>query len=530
MVTLRREGRHARSASVQPSTEHAQVTRALARGGVALFANSGLTAILGVAFWVLAARILTATTVGRGSALVSLLLTVSGLCQLNYARSLSGLIPLAARPRKLLANVYGLTAALSLAAGLACALILPHATADFRYLNGNVLFVAGFVISVALWTIFTLEDTALTSVRRATILPFENGAYGLLKLVCLFVFWSIGYRTSVALFISWVLPLVAIIIPVNLLLFLRAVPASTPGPEVRQKRSQRWVRYDFAGYLLWLAGTLPLPVLVLISVGPAKAASFYVPFTIAIAVDMLSLNLGNTLTAELSRSHGITTPATRSYLGRAWLAIGVLSGVLYLLAPEVLDVFGDKYRVQGTIILQVLAISALPRSVLFLGIAVLRSRKDGRAIFLLQEISALGTLAIGTVLATSLGAVGMALGWLIASCLGALVTGLLLRAGNRRMLRYTNAAAQVPAGQRAAGLHRARVQPRSAAPGPPTDRSRVRSGSPQAGRLANASAAVDRQPYVLRLVDDPMSTSARSPGVRHSLIPAGRSHRTGRSR
>ena len=530
MMTLRGEGRHARSASVPPSAEHAQVTRALARGGVALFANSGLTAILGVAFWVLAARILTASTVGRGSALVSILLTVSGLCQLNYARSLSGLIPLAARPRKLLANAYGLTAVLSLATGLAFALVLPHATADFHYLNGNVLFVVSFAISVALWTIFSLEDTALTSVRRAVVLPFENGAYGALKLVCLFVLWSIGYRTSIALFISWVLPLVAIIIPVNLFLFLRAVPASASWPAVRRKRPQRWVRYDFAGYLLWLAGTLPLPVLVLISVGPAKAASFYVPFTIAIAIDLLSLNLGNSLTAELSRSRGVTTPATRSYLRRAWLAIGALSAVLYLLAPQVLDVFGDKYRVQGTIILRILAISALPRSVLFLGIAVLRSRKDGRAIFLLQEISALGTLAIGSVLATSLGAVGMALGWLIASCLGALVTGVLLYAGNRKMLRYAKADARIPAGQQAAGLHRARVQPGSAAPEPRTDRIRVHPGQGQVGELANASAPVDRQPYVLRLVDNSMSTSARPPGLRQDPIPAGRYYGTRRSR
>lgn len=530
MTALRSEGRHARSAIAPASAEHAQVTRALARGGVALFANSGLTAILGVAFWVLAARILTAATVGRGSALVSVLLTVSGLCQLNYARSLSGLIPLAARPRKLLANVYGLTAAISLAAGLAFALILPHATADFHYLDRNVLFVVTFVISVALWTIFTLEDTVLTSVRRATILPFENGAYGLLKLVCLFVLWSIGYRTSIALFISWVLPLVAVIIPINLFLFLRAVPASTSRPDARQKRSESWVRYDFAGYLLWLAGTLPLPVLVLIAVGPAKSASFYVPFTIAIAIDLLSLNLGNSLTAELSRSHGLITPATRTYLRRAWLAIGVLSAVLYFMAPQVLGIFGDKYRVQGTIILQILAISVLPRSVLFLGIAILRSRRDGRAIFLLQEISALGTLGIGSVLARSMGAVGMALGWLIASCLGALATGVFLRAGSRRRLRYANAGAQIPVGQRAPGLHRARVQPGSSGLEPRADRGRVHAGQRQAGELANAGAPVDHQPYVLRLVDNSTPTSARSASLRQNPIPAGRSRETGRSR
>ena len=67
-----------------------------------MLANSALTAIFGVLFSLVAARLLTQATVGRGSALVSTLLILSAFYQLNYARSLSRLIPLADRPRKLL--------------------------------------------------------------------------------------------------------------------------------------------------------------------------------------------------------------------------------------------------------------------------------------------------------------------------------------------------------------------------------------------------------------------------------------------
>ena len=453
-MILRTEGRHARSVRVPASAEHAQVTRALARGGVAMLANSGLTAFLGVVFWLVAARILTAAAVGRGSALVAALWTVSGLCQLNYARSLSGLMPLAAHPRRLLARVYGLTGAFSVAVGLASACILPLSVSSFHYLRGNALFVISFALSVALWTVFTLEDTALTSVRRATILPFENGAYGLLKIICLLGLWAVGYRTSVALFIAWALPLVAVVIPVNLFLFFRAIPVSAGQPGTREARAQPWVHYDFAGYLLWLAGTLPLPVLVLISVGPAKAAAFYIPFTVAGAIDLLSLNLGNSLTAELSRSHGVMTAAARSYLQRVWVTIGVLSALLYLMAPYVLQAFGDQYRAEGTVILQMFMVATLPRSVLYLGIAIQRSRGNGKPILLLQAISSLGTLTLGFALAHSLGALGMALGWLIASCLAALATALLLRTGTRRGRRYPGGEERVRGGQRTAGLHR----------------------------------------------------------------------------
>jgi O-antigen/teichoic acid export membrane protein len=406
--------------------ENAGTSRALARGSIALLANSGLNAVLGVVFWLIAARILSPAALGRGSALVSTLWTVSGLCQVNYSRSLSGLLPSAAEPKRLLARVYGLTGALSFAVGLAAAFILPYATADFSYLSGDVSFTIIFAGSVVLWTIFTLEDTALTSVRRTAIIPFENGTYGVLKLVCLVGLWWAGYRGSMALFVSWILPLVVIVLPINTFLFRRGFQGWEDKKVRPERRVSPWLRYDLAGYLMWLAGTLPLPVLVLIRVGAAKAAAFSVSFSIVSSIDLLSLMLGNSLTAELSRASGIMTRAIQTYMRRIWLMVGAVSLFLFILAPLTLQVFGDKYRVDGTSIFRIFMIAALPRSVLFLGIAVQRSRGNGKAILLLQAISALGTVSAGFVFVQPFGGAGMALGWLLASSVAALVSGLLL--------------------------------------------------------------------------------------------------------
>jgi hypothetical protein len=427
--------------------EHAQVTRSLTRGGVALVANSGLTAAMGVAFWLVAARLLPTATVGRGSALVAALMTLSAFSQVNYARALSGLLPQAHRPRWLLARVYAITVGLSFVVGFAAVLILPRASKDFYYLRGDVLFIAIFTVSVGLWTIFNLEDAALTSVRRATIVPFENGAYGALKLVALVALWHLGDRGTHALLIAWVLPLVAVIIPVNLFIYLRAVPASTSQPVRPARRSPPWLRYDFAGYLIWMAGTMPLPVLVLITVGAAKSASFYVCFTIASAIDLLCLMLGNSLTAELSRAMGVMTPAIRSHLLRVWAAVGLLAALIFLVAPEVLQFFGDKYRAGGTIVLRILMIATVPRSVLFMGVAIQRSRGNGPAILVLQAIASVATLGFGLSLVHSLGAPGIAAGWLGASCLAAFVSMLFLGRGGWRGRGTRRAPHQGPAGR-----------------------------------------------------------------------------------
>jgi hypothetical protein len=478
---LPRPGSHRSARSTRlaapASDEHAQVTRSLTRGGVALIANSGLTALMGVVFWLVAAHLLTTTTVGRGSALVAAMMTLSALSQANYARALSGILPTSNRPRWLLARVYAITVGLSFIVGLASVLILPQVSKDFYYLRGDVVFIAAFSLAVGLWTIFNLEDAALTSVRRSTIVPFENGTYGVLKLVCLVALWRVGARGPHALLIAWVFPLLAVIVPVNLFVFLRALPPSTSQPvQPARRRSPTWLRYDFAGYLFWMAGTMPLPVLALITVGASKDASFYVCVTIAGAIDTLCLMMGNSLTAELSRTMGVMTAAIRSHLLRVWAAVGVLAALIFLIAPEVLQFFGDKYRTGGTIVLRLFMIATLPRSVLFMGIAIQRSRGNGPPILVLQAITAMATLGLGIALAHSLGAAGIATGWLVASCFAALLSVLYLgreglRGRGKRQARRQGAAARIPWVSELPGLTQlaSRRAARSRALGPAED-------------------------------------------------------------
>ena len=86
--------------------------------------NGGLTAALGVVYWLVAARAFSQADVGRGSTLVAALWTVSGLAQLNYARSLSGLVPKAgSQVVNMLTRVYLRVGLASVVGGLAFAFL-----------------------------------------------------------------------------------------------------------------------------------------------------------------------------------------------------------------------------------------------------------------------------------------------------------------------------------------------------------------------------------------------------------------------
>lgn len=430
---------HARVAS-----DDAAAHRALTRGGIALICNSALTAILGIAYWLVAAHLIRRADLGRGSALLSALLVVSALAQLNYSRALSGLLPKAGNnATKVLARAYTFVVILSIILGLAFAILAPLVSSKFSYVNALPAFALLFALSVPLCSIFSLEDTVLATVRRAEIIPFENSAFGVLKIMLLLPLALLHVMpTSLAIVASWTLPLVLIITPINIYLFGRGVPqAVTTFPENLTGKEGTWVRYDFGGYLFWLLGTLPLPVVAVIVLGPVSTAIFYIPFTVATAIDVLSLNLGNQLTAEMSRTRSEFKDPTILFVWRVWIAVGALSLGLIVMAPYVLDLFGAQYRSAGTAVFRVLMLAALPRSILFLSIAATRARAasakyraGGPIILLLQATTCILTLGISLLTMHFWGIIGMAFGWTIASTVGATIAIVAVRPPVLRVL------------------------------------------------------------------------------------------------
>jgi hypothetical protein len=427
---------------------HAEVHRALTRGGIALICNSALTAILGVAYWLIAAHLMGRAALGRGSALLSALLIISELAQLNYVRVLSGLLPRAGNnATKVLARAYAHVVILSIVLSLAFATLAPLISSEFSYVNALPAFSLLFVLSAPLYSIFYLEDSVLATVRRAVIIPFENSAFGVMKIMLLFALTSFhSMPTSLTIVASWMLPLVFIVTPINIYLFRRAVPqAVNTFPENLVQKEGTWVRYDFVGYLFWLLGTFPLPVVAVIVLGPLSTATFYIPFTIITAIDVLSLNLGNQLTAEMSRTRGDFRDPTILFVWRMWGAVAALSLGLIAMAPYVLDLFGAQYRSAGTTVLRVLMLAALPRSIMFLCIAATRARAasanyrlGGPIILLLQATTCILTLGISLYTMHLWGILGMAIGWTIASTVGAAIAIITVRPPVLRMLAKKN--------------------------------------------------------------------------------------------
>ena len=84
-----------------------QVADPLSRGGLALLANTGLTGLLGFAYWIVAARLFSTSAVGVAGALVAATTLFAGIGQFNLSGMLMRFLPTAGgKSRRLVLATY----------------------------------------------------------------------------------------------------------------------------------------------------------------------------------------------------------------------------------------------------------------------------------------------------------------------------------------------------------------------------------------------------------------------------------------
>src|SRR5262245_51349215 len=69
----------------------------LIRNGYSLVASTGMTSVLGLVYWVLAARLYSVAEIGINAALISTMTAVGGIAQLNLASVLNRFLPSSGR-------------------------------------------------------------------------------------------------------------------------------------------------------------------------------------------------------------------------------------------------------------------------------------------------------------------------------------------------------------------------------------------------------------------------------------------------
>ncbi|WP_066069523.1 lipopolysaccharide biosynthesis protein [Frankia sp. EI5c] len=390
----------------------------LYRNGAALALSGLISALLGAGFWVAAAHTTPRAAVGEATALVSAMMALSMLGQLNLGPALAAFLPRAGHRRTaLVAGGTAAAAGLSLVLGAGFVLAAPRVSDSFQTLE-RPLPAIGFVLAVAIWSVFALQDAALTGMRKAPWVPLKNAVYNTAKLGVLV---AIG-GTAAALLTAWVVPAAVAAVPVAYLLFTRVLPTTDePEPGADAPAFRRFLAGESTAMVLDQIGVTLLPVLVVALVGPATAAPFGLAWMIVQALDAMVIAMGSSLVVEGSRAGTDIGSMHRAMRRRTVAGLGLVTAVAVLGAPLILRVFGGEYAQEGANVLRLLLIGSLARSVITLAICAARAQLLIGWIVRMHLLLAFVVPGSALLLGDRFGLTGVGLAWAGSQCLGAVI-------------------------------------------------------------------------------------------------------------
>ncbi len=337
---------------------------ALIRNAIALMISSGGSAIVGVVFWIVAARLFTAVELGQATAEIAAMVLLSTFAQLSFGSIFERFLPVAGE----------LTHGFVKRAYITCALFgLVLATAylalgfERSFLPTSNVWRLFFIVAVVMWTIFALQDSVLIGLRASRWVAVENISFGIAKLALLPGCFVLS--ASRGIFIAWTTPVVPAIAAVSWYLFRRRIPehVAKSGPTESLPSARRLVVLASAQYATLLSGVL-LPSLVTLIViqrlGPEANAHYYLPSMISTNVGLFCWGIVRSFLVEASNErHELRRHANSTI--RALLVVLLPSVTLgYIFAPDYLRLFGSAYATQGTPLMRMLLISLVGSAVM----------------------------------------------------------------------------------------------------------------------------------------------------------------------
>lgn len=385
----------------------------LFRNAYALVVNTGITAVLGFVYWVIAARLFSTNDVGLAAAAISAMTLLAGISLLNLEAVLVRFIPIAGRQtRRLILGVFAVCTVLAVITSTIFIFGIPFLAPSLDFLASNFSGL-GFVGATVAWVYFVLLDGILVGLGRAVWVPVENALFGAAKLAFLLAFAGSG---PFGIFESWSLAAALVVVPFALLILLRFIPvhmtkAVPGGAELTRETFRSYAAGDYVGSMFDLAAISLLPLIVTHYAGAEENAFFYQSWIIAYTLILVANNTSRALTVEAARDASQLHSYGRTVLMHTLkLLTPIVAGVV-ILAPWILRVFGEEYAAEGTLTLRILALAALPHTVILLGLVTARLQHHLKTVIAIQGAIAFITLGSAVMLVERMGNLGAALGW-----------------------------------------------------------------------------------------------------------------------
>jgi O-antigen/teichoic acid export membrane protein len=411
----------------------------LFRHAYTLILNTGLTSALGVIYWVVAGRLYAPEDVGRNAAMISSIMFLGGVAQLNLRPVLSRFVPVAgSESGKLVLLGYASATAVALV-GAVLFIVSSAAwapTGPVAGIRAEPSAALLLVAATAIWTISALQDGVLIGLRSTVLLTIENVAFSIGKIVVVVGLAALATRPTFAIALSWAAPMLVAIVAINALIFGRLIPRHVRlrpdrDPLVTPKRLIRFAAGDYLGSLFALTYISLLPVIVISQAGPVAAAHFYIVWVITSSLQVLPAFMVTSLVVEAAGDPStFHRQGRRMLIGMARLLVPICL-LIVVFAPLILAMFGPTYE-DATLLLRLLVLSVIPYGINVLYVGRARLRVTAPRIVVVQGAVAGIVLGLTVLLIPRMGIDGVGIACLVGQGIVALV---LLATDLRPLLR-----------------------------------------------------------------------------------------------
>lgn len=343
----------------QPGPTHSSVRRrpggwltrwSLEVNSLSMTLSVGIAGLLGVAYWALAARLISSEQVGRAAAIISTMTMLGTIANLSLGPMLERFLPVSGqRAGGYLVRAQLITASFAILLGTGFCLVGPVG-AMFTEPWQPPLFV-GFVIVQAA---FALQDNILTSLGVARWAALKNTGHAALKIATMLLVVVVATGFTMAL--SWVvvsaLAVLVVIVVVNWQLPRLTLEFRDDLPPRRELWS-----YFGSHYGIVVVASVPglvIPLIVLSRLGPVATAHFNLAWVLVAAMlTVLGAVVGPFVAEAAARPENVL-PLLRRFV-RMVVPIAVGGGAFLAFgAPWLLRLVGKDYGVESLPLLRVM--------------------------------------------------------------------------------------------------------------------------------------------------------------------------------
>jgi len=398
------------------------VSNPLRKNSIFLIATHMVIALFGFFFWRIAESRYGTEDVGLASALVSAVLLLHTLARLGLDVGLIRFLPNETDKPGMINASFTIVSLVSAVLALIFILGVRVWAEPLARIRDNSAYALLFVLFTVVVALVELLRQGVFVAYRKTQSSLAIEVMAGLRLPLLFAFLSVG---AFGIFVSWGLAGGAALV-VGMLLVVMIQRNYRPALRIRWKGVGSMVRFSLGNYVAETFRELPgfiLPLVVIRVFTAEMGAYFYIAWTIASVIMMISYATSSSLLAEGSlEPDKFRSNAMRAVKFMLLLLVPVVVLVL-LLGGTVLAWFGEDYSDNAFPLLCTLSVSGIPLALNTIYVTQMRIQRRIWPVICLYAFVASFTIGVGYALMDRMELLGIGVAWLSSNCIVALIVG-----------------------------------------------------------------------------------------------------------